>query len=63
MFVQTEKNLSSLIPQQLKILASVIPEKINVSFGEWISSTNQLYNITVSLLTPSLFIIRVDKWD
>lgn len=44
-----------LTQQQLRILATVMPEKQNITFREWISSSNQLYNIGVSFIISLLF--------
>jgi hypothetical protein len=55
--VELQKDFDSinLTPQQLKLLTVVTPQKENVTFREWITSVNQLYNIGVSLVISFFF--------
>ena len=55
--IQCQKDFDSiyLTPQQLRILATVQSENKDIKFTEWISSTNQWYNIIVSFLISFFF--------
>ena len=55
--IELQKDFDSiyLTPQQMKILSVVAPRKDNISFKEWISSPNQLYNIAVNLIISLIF--------
>ncbi len=55
--IQLQNDFDSvyLTPYQLRILATVIPEKQNISFRNWITSANQLYNIGVSIFISFFF--------
>ena len=55
--IECQKDFDSiyLTPQQLRILATVKSESKDISFTEWISSSNQWYNILVSFLISLFF--------
>ena len=57
LLIESQKDFDSiyLTPQQLSILSAVRPKKENISFRAWITSTNQLYNIGVSLVISFFF--------
>ncbi len=57
LLIELQKDFDSiyLTPQQLSILSAVRPKKENISFRAWITSTNQLYNIGVSLVISFFF--------
>lgn len=44
-----------LTPQQLKLLEAVSSDNNNITFKEWISSSNQWYNIGVSIVISFFF--------
>ena len=55
--IQCQKNFDSiyLTPQQLNILSSIKTDDKEISFIQWISSSNQWYNIIVSFLISLFF--------
>ena len=57
LFIELQRDFDSiyLTPQQLRILETVNSDKRDVSFKEWISSTNQWYNIGVSVIISFFF--------
>jgi len=57
LLVELQRDFDSiyLTPQQLRILETVSYDKKDVSFKEWISSTNQWYNIGISVITSFFF--------
>ena len=55
--IELSKDFDSiyLTPQQLKLLESVSDVNHDIAFKDWISSSNQWYNIGVSIVISFIF--------